>query len=246
MSSPQKKTPGDWESLKSEVHEQHTHIDGQVQDWIGTYTEKGGQIYCGAGCKNCCRQPVNAVFTEAVCIAEMLSEHQISVLRSDVKRLLDRIGEASDPKSFHELHCNVIGFCTFLDDDGCCSVYADRPFSCRSLLSTRHSDWCGVDFDTLDPIKRQNFVRELDRDVVAYPLHYVAPTIEEGLRVEFTAKEKMVDRFGFALWGLLPYLVWLETECELSKVVPQGYSLTVRAVEAHALNHPMLLQWGAK
>ncbi len=56
-------------------------MDIQVQDWIGTYTEKGGQIYCGAGCKNCCSQPVNAVFTEAVAIAKMLTEDQKSILQ---------------------------------------------------------------------------------------------------------------------------------------------------------------------
>ena len=246
MSSPLEKNPSDWEALKDEVDEEHVQMDIQVQDWIGKYKEKGGQIYCAAGCNNCCSQPVNAVFTEAVGIAKRLTEDQKSILQSNVKQLLEHIKGVSDLKSFDQLYRKLIGFCTFLDDNGSCSVYTERPFSCRSVLSTRESEWCGVDFETLEPIKRRDFVRELDRNVVAYPTHYVAPTIETGLRAEFTAKQKMAERFGFALWGLLPYLVWLETEWELSKVIPQGYSLAVRAVENNALNHPMLLQWGVQ
>ena len=246
MSSPLEKNPSDWEALKDEVDEEHGQMDIQVQDWIGTYTEKGGQIYCAAGCNNCCSQPVNAVFTEAVGIAKRLTEDQKSILQSNVKQLLEHIKGVSDLKSFDQLYRKLIGFCTFLDDNGSCSVYTERPFSCRSVLSTRESEWCGVDFETLEPIKRRDFVRELDRNVVAYPTHYVAPTIETGLRAEFTAKQKMAERFGFALWALLPSLVWLEPEWELSKVIPQGYSLAVRAVENNALNHPMLLQWGVQ
>ena len=118
MSSPSQKTPSDWAALRDEVNEQHVQMDIQVQDWIGTYTEKGGQIYCGAGCKNCCSQPVNAVFTEAVAIAKMLTEDQKSILQRNIKQLLEHIKEASDLKSFDKLYREVIGFCTFLDDDG--------------------------------------------------------------------------------------------------------------------------------
>jgi hypothetical protein len=147
---------------------------------------------------------------------------------------------AADLKSWLGLHRTVIGSCPFLEADGACGVYTVRPFSCRALLSTKESRWCGADFSVLGSEEKRTFVASLDLTVVAFPMHYVRVTQELGQELEALAAQRMREQFGFSLYGNFPVLAHLEREHRLSTVFPAGREAVEQLLTREGLNHPFL------
>lgn len=230
-----------WPSLKDEIRQQQALFDDKASAAAETFTAGGGRTNCGRGCRNCCNLAVQCTFTEALPVAETLSEEHAAALRGHVGRLRQHLKEAADLKSYLRLHRQVIGNCPFLEVDGACGVYAARPFACRSLLSTRPADWCAVDFAELHPLEKQAYLSSLDPTVVAWPTHYLAAPRDLGQEFEAAALRRMRDAFGFALSGNLPFLVWLERNCRLSETVARGHAATLALLEKEGANLPFLL-----
>lgn len=230
-----------WQPLKNEVQRQQTLFDEQIKTAVEVCTVGGSRIYCGRGCHNCCNLAVQCTFTEALLVVDALTDEQATALHEHASRLRRHIGEAVDFKSYLRLHRQTIGFCPFLAEDGACGVYAARPFSCRSLLSTRPADWCAVDFAGLHPLEKQAFLSSLDPHLVAWPSHYLAAPRDLGQEHESAAFWGMHDGFGFTLSGNLPFLVWLEREYRLSTVAAKGHSAVLRVLEKEQLRLPFLV-----
>lgn len=230
-----------WQTLKNEVRAQHALFDEQIREWSEDFAGRKGRIFCGKGCRECCNLTVNCTFTEALCVAERVTDGQEANLREYVARLRAHIHEATDLKSYLRMHRQKIGFCPFLDEEGACGVYEERPFSCRSLLATKESRWCGADFAQLSPEEKRTFVESLDTTVVSFPMHYVAALQELGQELEARAARRMSDRLGFSLYGTLPFLVYLEREHRLSRTALQGYDATARYLEQEGLLLPFLI-----
>ncbi len=229
-----------WQGLKDKVRREHTLFDDEVRGWIGGYTRSGGNIFCGKGCRECCNLTVNCTFTEALCVAENLSESQAARAREHADLLRRHIHQATDLKTYLRLHRQQIGFCPFLEEDGSCGVYGERPFSCRSLLATKESR-CGADFSSLSGEEKRAFIESLDPAVVAFPMHYVAASQERGQELEYHAVRRMKERLGFSLYGNLPFLVFLEGHLRLSTVMLDGYEATAMALERTGLLLPYLV-----
>ena len=66
------------------------------------------RLRCGRGCRDCCVDGITVFEVEA----ERIRRHHASLLRE---------GRPHPP-----------GACAFLDPDGACRVYADRPYVCRT------------------------------------------------------------------------------------------------------------------
>jgi hypothetical protein len=230
-----------WLSLKAEIRQQQALFDEKAGVAAEDFTAGGGRITCGRGCRNCCNLAVQCTFTEALQVAEALSDGHAATLGGHVARLLKHLGEVSDLKSYLRLHRQTIGYCPFLEADGACGVYAARPFACRSLLSTRPADWCAVDFAELHPLEKQAYLSSLDPAVVAWPTHYLATPRDLAQEMEAAAAWRMLDTFGFTLSGNLPFLVWLEKEYRLSAVAAQGHAATLALLEKEGLNLPFLV-----
>lgn len=147
-----------------------------------------------------------------------------------------------DFKSFLQSHRKAIGPCPFLDTSGACSVYQVRPFSCRALLSTMESCWCGTDFSSLCAAEKERYLASIDRSVVAFPVHYLAATLDLGRGYESEAATRMSAQYGFSICGNLPYLVYLEQAHSLSVIIRQGYQITLSFLEQSGLLHPFLLK----
>ncbi|HEY5973179.1 MAG TPA: zinc/iron-chelating domain-containing protein, partial [Geobacteraceae bacterium] len=128
--------------------------------------------------------------------------------------------------------------------NGCCGVYPVRPLSCRALLSTREPTWCGTDFATLTSEEKQMFMAGLDRSIVAFPLHYVAATQEQGQLREGGLAHEMAEQFGLYLYGNLPALVFLEREYRLSAAVAAGRGAAMELLAKAGLDHPYLVTLG--
>jgi Fe-S-cluster containining protein len=230
-----------WQSLIDEVRQQQALFDEKARASTEDFTAGGGRIYCGRGCRNCCNLAVQCTFTEALAVAEALSDEHAAFLRRHIAHLRQHIREAADLKSYLRLHRQTIGTCPFLEADGACGVYAARPFACRSLLSTRPADWCAVDFAELHPLEKQAYLSSLDPAVVAWPTHYLAAPRDLAQEMEAAAAWQMLDTFGFTLSGNLPFLVWLETEYQLSAVAARGHAATLALLEKEGLNLAFLV-----
>ena len=87
-----------------EVVALHDEVDAQVQPLVALHAER---LQCRRGCTACCVDDLTVFEVEAERIRVRCSE----VLES----------EPHPP-----------GACAFLDGDGACRIYADRPYVCRT------------------------------------------------------------------------------------------------------------------
>ena len=150
-------------------------------------------------------------------MASQLSTQQITDLATYAERIKKAQNGWGDLKSYLKEHRKQLGPCPFLAQSGSCSIYALRPLACRALLSTRPVAWCGVDFSELDNWDKQVYESSLDRQVVAWPTHYVAATQDFAQTLEKTLLETMAREKGWALSGNFAIMVWLEQTCSISK-----------------------------
>lgn len=230
-----------WNLLKSTIQKKHDNFDTAIRTWTMEYHGNNGHIHCSKGCANCCNLAVNATYPEAFLVAESLSDRLDLPLNSHVTRLLRSADQSKDVVSFLRNHRKNVGYCPFLSENGVCSIYTYRPFSCRALLSTRRPDWCAVDFSELPPIDKQLYLQSLNRDIVAYPVHYVNATQELGHNHEKAVSKTMESTFGFSLTGNFSLLVYLERNFQLSQTIIEGYDATKQFLLREKLDHPFLV-----
>ncbi len=224
---------------------QHRQFDRFINQWLTDYRALGKTIYCRPGCAGCCFLAVHATFPEAAAIAGQLSQKQTTQLSTYIRRLKQALSATSDLKNYLKSHRQSVGPCPFLDVKNKCSIYPIRPLSCRALLSTRPADWCTVDFSELDKWDKLAYESSLDRQVVAWPSHFVAATQDFGRTLEDQLIETMQREKGWALTGNLCAMVWLEQKYQLG----QGGIVTTRQaaeiLAAEGLDHGFLLRLSA-
>ena len=197
---------------------EHHQFSSFADAWISSYLDSGKQLYCRDNCSGCCHLAVHATFPEAVAVAEQLSAQQTAELADYVERIKKAFKNWINLKSYLKEHRQKLGPCPFLNQQGSCSIYPLRPIACRALLSTRPAAWCTVDFSELNNWDKQAYESSLDRQVVAWPTHYVAETQDFGQQLEKTLLETMQREKGWALSGNFAIMVWLEQTCRLSEV----------------------------
>ncbi len=218
----------------------HHQFDNYTNEWLKDYQSANRTIYCQSGCSACCRLAVHATFPEVIAIAAQLSTRQAEQLDAYILRLKERLSDLNDLKGYLKQHRQSIGPCPFLDRAGDCSIYALRPLACRALLSTKPADWCAVDFSDLDEWDKQVFANSLDRQVVAWPTHYVLATQDFARRLEQRMLGQMQNKYGWRLSGNLSVMIWLEKSYQIS-----NQDLTLQQVEQtlseHQLDNPLIL-----
>ena len=184
---------------------------------------------------------VHATYPEAVAVAGELGEPQLERLSGYIERLKTALPEMTSFKDYLKRHRQALGPCPFLDAQGSCSIYSIRPLSCRALLSTRPAAWCTVDFSTLDHWDKQAYESSLDRQVVAWPTHYVAATQDFGSELENTLLTSMQKENGWALSGNFAVMVWLEKSEQLSRHNRASKQQALDILLASGLNSHLLL-----
>jgi Fe-S-cluster containining protein len=197
---------------------EHQQFEIFTDKWLNSYLETGKQICCRDNCSGCCHLAVHATFPEAVAVASELSTQQAADLAAYVERIKKAHKDWSNLKNYLKVHRRELGPCPFLNQQDSCSIYSLRPLACRALLSTRPAAWCTVDFSELDSWDKQAYESSLDRQVVAWPTHYVAETQDFGQKLEKTLLESMHREKGWALSGNFAIMVWLEQRCHASEV----------------------------
>ena len=230
-----------WEDILAEVKRQQRFMDMLCSSATADYRSKGGKIFCQKGCAGCCTLAVNCTAAEAVLLAAELDDRRKEELTSYIERLKMGIAGVSDLRGYLRMHRKELCGCPFLDD-GICGVYPARPISCRALLSTMESRWCGADFSELGSGEKQAFADSLDRSAVAFPMHYLASPQSAGRELEMQASMQMAKEFGFSLYGSMPVLVHLFTESSLMEAFGSGPEAVLAAAASAGLDSPFLLQ----
>jgi Fe-S-cluster containining protein len=237
-------TPEPWNNLLDELAIQRECLDMMSAAWVADYRSHGGSIFCGRGCRECCSLTVNCTLTEAVALAPLLNDSQAKAVAEYAVRLSGTITTVTDLKGYLRMQRRDMGWCPLLEVDGACGVYAQRPLSCRALLSTKESFYCGVDFADLTSEEKQAYVESLDRSVTDFPLHYVASTRETGGEMEARSLTLMRQKFGFSLYGNMPVLVYLVREKCLAEAVLLGRPAVEDVAMKAGLAHPFLVDFG--
>lgn len=229
-----------WTKNLNRLQKLYSLYDQELQTWSAAYLKRGGKIYCGRGCANCCTLTVNASFTEALAVAQAIEEASQPLLEYHVQQLREISRTAGDLKTFLGER-RRLGGCPFLTES-VCTVYQVRPFACRGLLASRNSDWCAVDFSTLHPWEKEAFISSLNQDEVAFPTHYLAAPQERAREMEEESAWLMRQEFGFTITGNFPFLVYLEKSLQLSAIiVNDGYQAVHRLLQKEDLLLPFLI-----
>jgi len=231
-----------WERLTGELAMQMQFMEALTRSLANDYRSRGGEIFCSRGCSGCCNLVVNCTLTEAVAIAAVLDEGQAGEVDGYVERLRGVMQGVSDLKEYLSLHRRSTNGCPLLQGDGACGIYALRPLSCRALLSTRESSWCAADFAALSQEEKRAFVESLDREAVAFPMHYLAASRDAGTGLENRLTMVMAATFGFSIYGNMPLMVHLVRRHELPRVVVEGRGAVERLLASLGLDNPLLLQ----
>lgn len=233
---------GPLESLKQTVRNETTALDGVTAAWQRERELAGRRIFCAAGCSNCCTLFVQSTLIEALIVAEGLDANQAYKLQDYILRQRESLAGISDFLTILRQQRQEIGPCPFLDNAGCCSIYAQRPLACRALLSTKPSEWCSVDFSILDPLEKRLYLESLEREVVAFPVHYVASTQDAAQTAEARILAQMEDQLGAAIYGNFPLLVYLAYTTNLATQIADGTVNWLQLLQSNSFFHPLLLQ----
>jgi Fe-S-cluster containining protein len=230
-----------WEDLRQTSKDEAHNLDRLTTDWLNARASSSKRIFCAAGCSNCCTLFVQATLIEALIVAEQLDTAQTEKLEGYVLRQRDIFAGESDFLAVLRKQRTQIGPCPFLDDAGSCSIYEQRPLACRALLSTKDPAWCGIDFQTLDPLEKRLYLESLEREVVAFPVHYVAHTQSAAQSAEARILEQMRTLPGGAISGNFPLLVYLASTHQLAAQL-NGVTNWSQQLLSSPFFHPLLLQ----
>lgn len=230
-----------WEDILATVESGQKFMDMLCTSATEEYRSGGGEIFCGKGCCSCCTLAVNCTVAEAFIIGKVIDKSQQEKLASYVEKLKGVAGKAVSLKDYLRLHRKELSGCPFLEE-GICSIYSVRPISCRSLLATQESRWCGVDFSEIPSTQKLAFMESLDRKAVAFPMHYLACTQDAGQKLEIQLSLQMLNGFGFSIYGSMPVLVCLFTKHNVFESFGKGADAVMAVVATAGLANPFLLQ----
>lgn len=115
---------------------------------------------CKKGCTACCHTQVSVTEDEASLLANKIHSGEVVI---DLDRLKVQMKVQNDSSAFFSLPYEQKK-CVFLDAEGGCTVYADRPSVCRTNAVLGSADQC----DTSSGQKPQRLVKTTEADLVIY------------------------------------------------------------------------------
>jgi Fe-S-cluster containining protein len=119
------------------AREVHRRVDEALARFEALRPDVIAQVRCGRGCAHCCRLWVGVTRDEAALLAGRVREGTARPVRARMEAQrtwpapADFIGRPREEAS-----------CTFLGDDGACTVYEDRPSICRAVLVASDPEHC--------------------------------------------------------------------------------------------------------
>lgn len=117
---------------------------------------------CGVGCSACCHTQVSVTKDEAELLARKIN-NGVSI----DSKLLEKQASVSAEEYFTKLSFEERR-CVFLDENGTCKVYADRPSVCRTNAVIGSKEQC----DTTNGQKDVRLVLTRKADMIVYASFY--------------------------------------------------------------------------
>lgn len=214
--------------------------------WLAHYEDRGGKVYCGAGCFACCDMPIRVSLAEALVTAQALDTGALKRMKLHAKAVQHNAKTASDEEEFVERHRQEISFCPLLDQKtGSCTQYDVRPTRCRDTFSAFPSFYCGAgNWESLSPREQRQYTKEVARTPgTDGEVHYIAPLEHMSEPIWQTASKAMRSAWGLEVWGDFWTLTTLASHRPFMGCIHQG---NVRGALAEAkklkLTHPMTLE----
>jgi hypothetical protein len=228
--------------LQQQLLSARQQLDDAIADIRHSCRDQGWDLYCRAGCGNCCTLAVHCSYPEAVLLAAGLSVEQRNRINDRLPVLAQLCTKAGDLKEFLHSYRQRGGGCPLLDPQQNCSSYSERPLSCRALLSTRPPAWCGVDFSTLHPHEKQAFLSSLDKNLVAYPSHYLARPLELAAALEKSLDDDFAAQSRVKITGNLAWLLGLEINSQVGERLARKEEGLIEWLLEQQERYPYLLQ----
>jgi len=162
---------------------------------IATHSSDRTHIDCGPGCSSCCVVNVSTLMPEGIAIARSVRQQGRARSTEVVARLEALWAEVRglDDDDRLILRRN----CAFLDKQGCCAIYPERPLLCRSVTSTS-AQRC-----------RDALTGKVLGEETMVLMHQFQQTIYEVIFTGLAAglEECGLDGRSFQLTGLVRYLL---------------------------------------
>ncbi|MBD1400832.1 YkgJ family cysteine cluster protein [Pelovirga terrestris] len=228
--------------LPPQVVAARQQLDDAIAELWQSWREQERDLYCRAGCGNCCTLAVNCSYPEAVMLAAGLSVEQRQQINERLPVVAQLCTTAADLKEFLHSYRQQGGGCPLLDPQQNCSSYHQRPLSCRALLSTRPPAWCGVDFSALHPHEKQAFLSSLDQNLVAFPSHYLARPLDLAAELEKNLRNEFAHEYGVNISGNLIWLLGLELNSQVGERLAKKEEGLVEWLLEQQERYPYLLQ----
>tara|TARA_R110002072_G_scaffold534_6_gene3878 strand:+ start:57662 stop:58339 length:678 start_codon:yes stop_codon:yes gene_type:complete len=143
----------------------HDQIDEKIDEITSDEFVKNN-ISCKKGCSACCHSQVTITKDESIALARLIEDG----LEIDAEKLRLQ-SEAQDSASkFYQMDYQNRG-CIFLDDDGSCRAYEDRPAVCRTNYVVSDPKLCS----TKDGVEKSvSLLKTYEADMVIYGAYSVA------------------------------------------------------------------------
>lgn len=117
---------------------------------------------CKSGCSGCCHTQVSVTEDEA----ELLAHNILNGIEIDYKSLEEQAKVGNDASAFYAIPYNHRR-CVFLDDQGACKVYKDRPSVCRTNAVVGDAAQCDTSVNVEGGALRLVKTQESDMAIVA-------------------------------------------------------------------------------
>ncbi|WP_051935383.1 YkgJ family cysteine cluster protein [Deinococcus sp. YIM 77859] len=220
----------------------------RAQAWTARYQERGGRVYCGAGCFACCNMPIRVSLAEALVTAQALSEEEAARVETHARRVLRNARTAPNEGVYVERHRTEVGFCPLLDPaSGGCTRYDVRPTRCRDTFSALPARYCEAGaWEAMTRREREQYQREVRRTPgTDGELHFIAPLEHLSEPIWAAAARAMRTEWGLEAWGDFWVLTTLARDAAFIDRVAQGDARGAwRVAKAAGLAHPTVLDIG--
>jgi Fe-S-cluster containining protein len=162
----------------NDILDRYENLLGEVDGWFETCLSRhAGSIACHQGCSACCRGVFDITLLDALCLKRGFDRLPISVQQdvqlkavAPLEELAKHWPEFKRPWILNHIPEQLWDemmpeedetSCPLLSDDGICTVYAQRPMTCRlngiPLIDTSgeglFDEWCTMNFKDCDPME---------------------------------------------------------------------------------------------
>ena len=120
---------------------------------------------CTMGCSACCHTQVSVTEDEAILLARIVKQG----LPIDLNQLQHQMKAKDDDSEYYKMPF-AERKCIFLQEDGACGVYEDRPSVCRTNAVIGEAAQC----DTTNGVGKTHLIKTPKADMIIYASFYHA------------------------------------------------------------------------